>query len=535
MDNNKLINQFIANLDKKGLDSSLLESDLFDFNQKFVLYNAISSGANLDVLANPDIDAYEMEDILDEQRAMMKEMRNNHGINPEYYNMSQLLELNDALAHDLDISQYKNHEYTANHMYIAKTFQIENLKGIEQVLPNMQMHELINLRDYARQINIKFVEENNMKKNEEKKVSQIKIMKNITIDGNNINYPNQYGVYTTRCLGYDSEYVSDYINALISQYSECIDQINTYDYPEIKLSIQEDKIEEFINHWSRGFEDFLIDKFYNVYVSEDIREISTDNTFLHISENLKNIQEIIKYNPSIINAQNINGHTPLHWSKNPEKTSLLLQNGADINILNTWGASALHTSENVDVTKILIVAGASVNLQDSLGNTPLHYLHGGVLEQYDCWNNFRNFDNNYKNETSKVLITEIELAKELISAGADITIKNSKGESAKVLLEPEIQEYLFYKKKDEDISSEFNLNKDVIEFFNEINPKLVEQVLNKNEICFSMKGMILYGEHAQENPKLLFELFASNCGFKATNIQSNHVISSQKQLQCQQM
>ena len=98
MDNNKLINQFIANLDKKGLDSSLLESDLFNFNQKFVLYNAISSGANLDVLASPDIDAYEMEDILDEQHAMMKEMRNNHGINPEYYNMSQLLELNDALA-----------------------------------------------------------------------------------------------------------------------------------------------------------------------------------------------------------------------------------------------------------------------------------------------------------------------------------------------------------------------------------------------------------------------------------------------------
>ncbi|MCE2706857.1 MAG: hypothetical protein LW807_07260 [Proteobacteria bacterium] len=267
MDNNKLIKQFVANLDKKGLDSSLLENDIFDFNQKFVLYNAIRSGANLEVLANPDIDAYEMEDILDEQRDMMKEMRNNHGINPEKYNLSQLLELNDAIVHNLDISQYKNHEYTANHMYIAKTFQIEKLEGIDNITPDMSISELIKLRDDAREL----------------------------------------------------------------------------------------------------------------------------KTFINLENDEQNINE----------------------------QSHHLQN----------------------------------NTSSIVMNMP------------------PNFDN----------------------------------------------------------------NEEVIKFFNEINPYLVEQVINKNEICFAMKGMIISGEHAQENPKLLFELFASNCGFKVTDINSKNVISSEKQLQCREM
>lgn len=152
MDNPKIIKQFISNLDKNGFDSSLLKNDLFDFNQKFVLYNAIRSCANLEILANPDIDAYEMEDILDEQRALVGEMRKSHGIDPKKYNLSQLLELNDALAHGLDITHYKSHEYSAEHMYVAKTFQIEKLSGLDEITPGMDILNVVKLRDDSRKL-----------------------------------------------------------------------------------------------------------------------------------------------------------------------------------------------------------------------------------------------------------------------------------------------------------------------------------------------------------------------------------------------
>ena len=150
MDHNNIINQFISNLDKHGFNSSLLKSELFDFNQKFVLYNAIRSCAKLELLANPTINAYAMEEMLDEQRAIISEMQQYHGIDPEHYTISQILELNDALAHKLDITHYKSHKYSAEHMYVAKTFQIEKLNGLDKITPVMDILDVVQLRDNAR-------------------------------------------------------------------------------------------------------------------------------------------------------------------------------------------------------------------------------------------------------------------------------------------------------------------------------------------------------------------------------------------------
>jgi hypothetical protein len=150
VDNENIIRQFIANLDNKGLDSSLLKENIFNFEQKFVLYNAIRSGANLEMIANPDIPSNEMEDILDEQRFIIREMRKHYGINPDNYNINQILELNDGITHNLDITPYLSYEYSAEHMHVAKTFQQEKLPGLEQLNPSTTISEFCELRNEMR-------------------------------------------------------------------------------------------------------------------------------------------------------------------------------------------------------------------------------------------------------------------------------------------------------------------------------------------------------------------------------------------------
>ncbi|MCE2706859.1 MAG: hypothetical protein LW807_07270 [Proteobacteria bacterium] len=60
-------------------------------------------------------------------------------------------------------------------------------------------------------------------------------------------------------------------------------------------------------------------------------------------------------------------------------------------------------------------------------------------------------------------------------------------------------------------------NSGVIEYFKQIDPKLVEAVLASNEIIHESRGMVLLGEHAQEDPKLLFELFAMKTGIEVSD------------------
>ena len=76
-------------------------------------------------------------------------------------------------------------------------------------------------------------------------------------------------------------------------------------------------------------------------------------------------------------------------------------------------------------------------------------------------------------------------------------------------------------------------NSGVIEYFKQIDPKLVEAVLASNEIMHETRGMILLGEHAQENPKLLFELFAMKTGIEVSDVNQLDKIKVDYQLQKQ--
>jgi len=74
-------------------------------------------------------------------------------------------------------------------------------------------------------------------------------------------------------------------------------------------------------------------------------------------------------------------------------------------------------------------------------------------------------------------------------------------------------------------------NSGVIEYFKQIDPKLVEAVLASNEIIHESRGMVLLGEHAQEDPKLLFELFAMKTGIEVSDRNQLDKIKADYQLQ----
>ncbi len=114
-------------------------------------------------------------------------------------------------------------------------------------------------------------------------------------------------------------------------------------------------------------------------------------------------------NLSILNK---NGETPLHWaaySKNPniikmalsDKNALKLINKTNKNGRNVFHFNALQWG-NIDVAKILISAKADINIKDNNGQTPLHYA---------------------------VALRRWDLAKLYIMSGADTKIKDNSGDA----------------------------------------------------------------------------------------------------------
>lgn len=148
---NKILEQFSANLNAKNIDDSFLENNAYDFNQKFALYRSARLGLNLEGVANPDIPSMEMEEIIDEQLDQIKNARRELQINVDDYNYNQIYELTSAIQKGYDVTQYMNPEFSAEHMYLAKTFQQEKLSGLEQIKSNMYISELIDFRQEMRE------------------------------------------------------------------------------------------------------------------------------------------------------------------------------------------------------------------------------------------------------------------------------------------------------------------------------------------------------------------------------------------------
>lgn len=119
----------------------------------------------------------------------------------------------------------------------------------------------------------------------------------------------------------------------------------------------------------------------------------------------------LSYGGNISNL-NKNGETALHWaaySKNPNIIKMALSDKNSLKILNKQnknGRTVFHFNAlqwgNLDVAKSLIAAKADINIKDTNGQTPLHYA---------------------------IALRRWDLAKLYIISGADTKIKDNSGDS----------------------------------------------------------------------------------------------------------
>lgn len=93
---------------------------------------------------------------------------------------------------------------------------------------------------------------------------------------------------------------------------------------------------------------------------------------------IERVRELLKKDPTLVNAFSPEGFTALHGNLNHTGiVELLLENGADINAVlkNDFGATPLQSALAMgwtDTAKLLIARNANVNCRSNGGFTPLH-------------------------------------------------------------------------------------------------------------------------------------------------------------------
>jgi uncharacterized protein len=99
---------------------------------------------------------------------------------------------------------------------------------------------------------------------------------------------------------------------------------------------------------------------------------------------------------------------------------ILIEGGISINLRNNDGGTALHMASrtgNEHIANVLIQSGLGINLQNSDGDTVLHIA---------CRNEYQAY---WKSLLERRSITEA-LVEALVRAGADLEVRNKKGETA---------------------------------------------------------------------------------------------------------
>ncbi|CAL1282723.1 unnamed protein product [Larinioides sclopetarius] len=115
------------------------------------------------------------------------------------------------------------------------------------------------------------------------------------------------------------------------------------------------------------------------------------------------------YSNRFFNSDIKYGGTPLHWSKTPELTELLIEHGCNVNAKNFQGDTALHVMvkrNRISCAVMLLSHQADADIQNSEGNTPLHLA---------------------------VKSGDISLVQTFIAFGADVDMLNNNGESPRHL------------------------------------------------------------------------------------------------------
>ena len=98
-------------------------------------------------------------------------------------------------------------------------------------------------------------------------------------------------------------------------------------------------------------------------------------------DNLPEVRQLLKNDPSLVSSRDENGFTPLHLAAaNGYKSMVefLLGAKADVNAKDDAGSTPMHQAaaaegEHGDIVELLLAHKADVNAADKQGLTPLHY------------------------------------------------------------------------------------------------------------------------------------------------------------------
>ena len=100
------------------------------------------------------------------------------------------------------------------------------------------------------------------------------------------------------------------------------------------------------------------------------------------SGNVSALKSLLTADPSLIEARDSDGSTPLHcatWKGYPDVVAALLDAGADVNAVNQnehWGTTPLHAAAHANQTviaKLLLDHGADTKAKDMEGRTPMFH------------------------------------------------------------------------------------------------------------------------------------------------------------------
>ncbi|GIY39173.1 hypothetical protein CEXT_586611 [Caerostris extrusa] len=141
-----------------------------------------------------------------------------------------------------------------------------------------------------------------------------------------------------------------------------------------------------------------------------IVNFTENNSSSNVDSPSRSMKELLDtYSNRFFNSDIKYGGTPLHWSKTPELTELLIEHGCNVNAKNFQGDTALHVMvkrNRLSCAVMLLSHQADADIQNIEGNTPLHLA---------------------------VKSGDISLVQTFIAFGADVNMWNNNGETARHL------------------------------------------------------------------------------------------------------
>ena len=192
---------------------------------------------------------------------------------------------------------------------------------------------------------------------------------------------------------------------------------------------------------------FLLEKGANPNVIDDLKRTLT--MFAAETKDVTLLRDLIQ-NGAPVNAKDKDGRSPLHYAisfYNFEAIKVLVKNGCDINTQDNDGDTVLSIAAYFGLSQIveyLLVNKADPDIRDTKGNTALmkavfnqkhpfpftKYSYEEVLKLLLKYNTKVNARNNDGQTALMFGCHTVEIVKQLLEKGADISLKDNSGKNA---------------------------------------------------------------------------------------------------------